>query len=186
MKKLFLALIVFAGLGSTAIAQGKIGHVRMEVLWDTIPSTQIAADKFTKYEQMLVTELQEMQMTIQKAYKDYETMMSAAEKPSDMRRQIAEQEIQKKEAALQERQRTMQLERQARQQELEGPIQDRILKAIKIVAEREKLSYVLDEGSTYFHAGGYDITNTVVVELMKLEKEAAASAATVPAPTGGQ
>lgn len=186
MKKVFLALIVLVGLGSTAMAQGKLGHVKMEVLWDTIPSTKVAADKFTKYDQKLVAELQEMQAAIQNAYLDYENMMKAAEKPSDMRRQIAEQEIQKKEQALQERQRTMQLERQARQQELEGPIQERILKAIKIVAEREKLTYVLDESSTYYYGGGYDITNAVVVELMKLEKEAAASAATTPAPTGGQ
>ena len=188
MKKLLLALVVLVGLGSTAMAQTKIGHVDMQMLWDTIPSSAVAAQKYQAFEEQLYKELQEMQASYQKAVVDYQNAMRSAEPPSEMRRSIMEQEIGKKERDLQERQQTAQLEMQIRQSELEQPIQDRIIKSIKIVAEREKLSYVLDKSTTYYNAGGIDVTSAVLVELMKLEKEAAEAAAktTTPAPNGGQ
>lgn len=187
MKKLLLALVVLVGLGSNAMAQTKIGHVNMQLLWDTIPSSKIAAQKFQDFEDQLIKEYQDMQASYQKLAMEYQKMMQSAEPPSDMRRQLKEQEIAKKERDLQERQQTMQLELQLRQAELEQPIQDRILKSIKIVAEREKLSYVLDKSNTYYNAGGIDVTDAVAVELLKLEKEAAEAAAktTTPVTNGG-
>ena len=55
---------------------------------------------------------------------------------------------------------------------------DRIKKAIAIVAERKKLTYVMDVNAVIYSAGGEDITNEVAVELLKLEAEATKSSST--------
>ena len=42
---------------------------------------------------------------------------------------------------------------------------------VKVVAERKKINYVLDL-STTLYASGEDITKEVIVEVLRLEKEA--------------
>ena len=56
-------------------------------------------------------------------------------------------------------------------QELNKPILELVQTAVNNVAESKKLSYVLDETVTLYFKGGIDITNEVMTELLKLEKE---------------
>ena len=62
--------------------------------------------------------------------------------------------------------------------ELNIPLQDRINRAIAVVAERMKLAYVVEATTLLYSAGGEDITDKVIVVLLALDaKEAGADGA---------
>jgi Skp family chaperone for outer membrane proteins len=56
--------------------------------------------------------------------------------------------------------------------ELQEPLFQRVKEAIRLVAAKMKLAYVLDETNTLYFGGGIDITAAVITELLKLEKDA--------------
>ena len=74
-----------------------------------------------------------------------------------------------KEQRMQSRQASLQKEMQVYGQELNAPILERIQKSVQMVAERKKLSYVIDESVTLYFKGGTDITKEVLAELLKLD-----------------
>jgi Skp family chaperone for outer membrane proteins len=82
---------------------------------------------------------------------------------------IEEEKIMRKEQGLQERQQSLSQEIEAYSLELNDPIVSMIKKAIKIVADRKKLNYVIQESNLLYTDGGTDITNEVVVELLKID-----------------
>lgn len=165
MKKLLLVLVLIVGAGS-AMAQSKVGHVDSQRIMDTIPSRKEAILKLQQFEQDGITELKEMEADLQKAYTRYQN-----ERPnwSPTIVKIEEEKIMKKEQALQEREQSLNLEMQAYSNELNAPILQRVQESVKIVAERRKLNYVIDASVTLYFDGGTDITNEVILELMKLE-----------------
>lgn len=180
MKKLLLAFVVLLGLGSAAVAQTKVGHVNSAVVWDTLPSTTVAEGKMQEFQKALATEMKDLEANINKLYAEYQEMMNSPEPPSTVLRQMKEQKIQTKEAEYQQRQQSIQYEIQAFQAELEGPIIERIKKAVSIVAKREKYNYIIDVNNALYVSEGNDITDAVVVEALKLEQEATANVTPTP------
>jgi outer membrane protein len=83
---------------------------------------------------------------------------------------MEEEKLQKKGAAIEERQQAIRAELQEYNQELFKPILARVKKAIETVADLKQLSYVIDETSTLYTKGGLNITNEVLVELLILDK----------------
>jgi outer membrane protein len=167
MNKLFftLLLVVFAG---SAFGQQKIGHVNSQKLLDTLPSRKVAIEKLKAFEIAGSKELEEMQMDLEKAYAVYQKNQAGM---SPVIQQIEEEKIMKKQQALQDREQSLQREMQAVSQDLNTPILDRVQRAVRIVADRKKVSYVIDESVTLYFAGGMDLTQEVVVELLRLDKE---------------
>lgn len=169
MKKLLLAIAIVFSAGSL-MAQQKIGHVNSQMILDTMPSRTKALAMLQKFEEEGYNELKEMEIDLQKAYKAYQ------EKAGDMTpvmQQIEEDRITKKQAALEERQQSLQYEMQAYSAELNGPILKRVQDAVTKVAEVKKLNYVIDETVTLYFAGGIDITPDVIAEVMKEEAKLA-------------
>ena len=148
------------------MAQSKIGHVNSQALLDTLPSRKAAVVKLKKFEQEGIAELQEMEADLNQAYQKYEQ-----ERPnmSPVIIKIEEEKLMKKQQALQEREQSLNQEMQAYSNELNTPILSMVQKAVEIVAERKKLNYVIDETVTLYFAGGTDITDEVVMELLKLD-----------------
>lgn len=171
MKKLILILLAVVSFGALN-AQTKIAHVNSQTLLDTMPSRKKAIDQITKFQTDGSKELQEMQKQIQTLYTEYDAAQKAGESPLML--EMKAKKIQAKEQTYQERQMTLQQDLQVFQTRLNAPILKRVQKAVKIVAERKKLNYVVDVTTTLY-ANGEDITNEVVVELLKLEAAAAAS-----------
>ena len=165
MKKLILIIAVVFSAGSL-LAQSKIGHVNSQMLLDTLPSRKVAVEKLKKFEQEGIKELQEMEADLNNAYQKYEQ-----ERPnmSPVIIKIEEEKLMKKQQALQEREQSLNAEMQAYSNELNGPILATVQKAVEIVAERQKLSYVIDETVTLYFGGGTDITDEVIKELLKLD-----------------
>lgn len=165
MKKVLLALLVVFS-ATSLMAQQKFGHVNSQTLLDSLPSRKAAIVKMKEFEASGYAELQEMDNDLQRAYakyqKDQPTMSPVLQK-------IEEEKLMRKQQTLQDREQSLSVEMQAYSQELNEPILDRVQRAVKIVAERKKLSYVIDESVTLYYSGGMDITAEVMVELLKLD-----------------
>uniref|UniRef100_UPI00260C40B2 OmpH family outer membrane protein n=1 Tax=Fluviicola sp. TaxID=1917219 RepID=UPI00260C40B2 len=82
-----------------------------------------------------------------------------------------QQRIQRMQQALEDRQQQIDQQLQVMTQEMNGVILDRVKKAVNIVATAKKFNYIIDESTTLYSAGGIDVTNEVIVELLKLEAE---------------
>lgn len=167
MKSVLLVLAMMTA-GTAAWSQQKIGHVNSQELLDTLPSRKVAIQKLRDFETAGAKELDEMQLDFEKAYAKYQK-----EKPamSPVIIQIEEEKLMRKQQALQEREQSLNREMQVVGQELNQPILDRVQRAVKLVAERKKLSYVIDETVTLYFDGGIDITAEVMTELLRMDKE---------------
>ena len=149
------------------MAQSKIGNVNTQALLDTMPSRNMAMQKLMEFEAAGKQELKEMQADFEKAVSDYQIKKPTL---SPVLQKIEEEKLYKKEQALYERQQSLETELQAYSQELNGPILNRVQEAIKIVSEREKMSYVIDQNVTLYFDKTLDITNKVITELLKLDR----------------
>ena len=107
-----------------------------------------------------------MEADLQKRYSKY---MSEQATLSPIIKQNEEEQLQKKQQAMQLREQELQQKMQQLGTELNEPILKRVKKAIEIVAGRKKLNYVVDETSTLYFAGGTDITSEVRTELLRLD-----------------
>ena len=167
MKKLLLAIVLVFSAGSL-MAQSKIAHVNSQQLLDTMPSRIAAIQKLQEFEKNGVTELQEMEADLNNALAKYER-----DRPnmSPVIIKIEEEKLMKKQQALQEREQSLNSEMQAYSNELNAPILEMVQKAVQIVSERKKLNYVIDESVTLYFAGGTDITDEVIVELLKMDAQ---------------
>ncbi|TNF47119.1 MAG: OmpH family outer membrane protein [Bacteroidetes bacterium] len=167
MRKLVLAFLVV--LGSTAVmAQSKVGHVNSQKLLDTLPSRKAAIEKLKEFEMSGVKELQEMEADFNAALSKYEQNRANM---SPVIQKIEEEKLMKKNQAIQEREQSLTQEMQIYSQELNKPILDRVQKSVELVAERKKLNYVIDESVTLYFKGGTDITQEVLVELLRMDAE---------------
>jgi outer membrane protein len=165
MKKLLLALVMVVGTGSL-MAQTKIAHVNSQVLLDTMPSRVEAMRKLKEFEAAGYKELQEMEADLNNAIAIYE---KGRPNMSPVIIKIEEEKLMKKQQALQEREQSLGAEMQAYSQELNGPILEKVQKAVKMVADAKKINYVIDESITLYFDAGLDITQEVAAELLKLD-----------------
>ena len=167
MKKWFFTLMVLCSL-STAFGQGKVAHVNSQKLLDTLQSRKNAIKQIQDFEAAGMMELQEMENDFNKALADYEKKRADL---SPTLIKFEEEKLMKKQQGIQERQESLNQEMQIISQELNQPILDMVQKAVKTVATAKKLDYVIDETVTLYFRGELDITNEVMVELLKLDAE---------------
>ena len=167
MKNFLLAIALVLVAGSV-MAQSRVAHVNSQTLLDTLPSRKVAILKFQEFETNGMKELQEMEADFNAAVSKYETTRPNM---SPVIIKIEEEKLMKKQQALQEREKSLNSEMQAYSQELNTPILGMVQKAVEIVSERLKVNYVIDESVTLYFAGGTDITNEVITELLKMDRQ---------------
>jgi outer membrane protein len=170
MKKIVLSLTFIAGTATAFFAQG-IGHVRTQELLDTMDSRKQSEIALRDMEQLFVKELQESEAALQKEAADLEAKRKSATPPSATVVKYSEERLQKKSQELQQREQELQQMLQQQSSEMNQPILERVKKAIKIVAERKKLDFVMEETQSLYNNASKDITKEVMVELLKLEAE---------------
>jgi outer membrane protein len=168
MKKLVLATVIMFCIGSLN-AQQKIAHVNSQKLLDTLPSRRAAEEQLKVFQANGFQELKEMEADFQKQVAIYE---KARPTMSPVIIKIEEEKLMKKQQAYEERQQSLNAELQEVSQEMNKPILDRLQKAVELVSERKKLSYVIEESTTLYSKGGVDITPEVLVELLRIDAEA--------------
>jgi outer membrane protein len=169
MKKLVLILIAIISVQLT-FAQSKIAHVNTQEILDTMPSRKQAIKEIRSFQEEGMKELTEMENQLRTLYQEYQVAQEKGESPLML--EMKAKKIQAKEQAYQERQGTLEQDLQILSNRYNEPILQRVQEGVKIVSERKKLNYVFDVTSTLF-ASGEDITKEVLVEVLRLEKEAA-------------
>jgi len=167
MKKLFVVIVAVMSMASLN-AQTKIAHVNSQKLLDTMPSRKFAMQQLQQFEAAGTAELQEMDADLQATYKKY---MADQANLTPVMRQYEEDKLQKKQGAMQQREQELQQQITGLSNELNAPILKRVQKAVEIVSERKKLNYVIDETVTLYFKGGVDLTNEVMIELLRLDAE---------------
>jgi len=171
MKKFLVILLIAIVSVGTSFSQNSIAHIDSQKILDTMPSRKAAMKEVENFEKRAIKELQETQQKLQEEYailQQDKTMSSTA-------RKFEEDRLNKKAQEFQQRQQELDQQIQILSQELNRPILARLQKAVDIVSKAEKLNYVLD-ASSLLYSNGNDITDKVVVEVLKLEKEAADAA----------
>jgi len=167
MKKLILAILVVLSAGAIS-AQTNVAHVNSQTLLDTLPSRKAAIVKLQEFERAGMMELKEMEDDFNKGVAKYQADLPGM---SPVIQKIEEEKLMKKQQSLQDREKSLQQEMQVYSQELNTPILEMVQKAVKIVSERKKINYVIDESVTLYFAGGTDITKDVIKELLLMDKK---------------
>lgn len=171
MKKLLIVIVSIMMIGAVN-AQSKIAHMNSNAVLDTLPSRKKA-----------MTELQDLSKAAQKELSDaendlntsYDKYMKERETLSQVLRQYEEERLTKKQTDLQNRQQELQQKIQQRNDELNAPILKLLQQAVENVAARKKLEYVVDDSQLLYSKGGVDITNEVMEEALKMDKQSATS-----------
>ena len=147
MNKFVVSLLV-AGvvvIGTTALAQQKIGFVNSTKIFQEIPEAKEAQKKLEAIAKPIQDEIDKREKGIQEkldAYKSKESLMNDAAKKA------AQQEIYDMDQKLREyKQEKLGNEGElAKQQEkILNPIKEKILKAIEKISKEQKYSFVFDQ-----------------------------------------
>jgi|APGre2960657444_1045066.scaffolds.fasta_scaffold60870_2 outer membrane protein len=167
MKNILIAITFIISVSS--FAQTKVGHVNSQKLLDTLQSRKLAVKQLDAFKLDGMKELQEMNKALEAAY----VIFQQKEKDlSPVLLQMEQEKFNRKQQELESRQQELEKGLQIYNEELNKPILDRITKAIEIVADRKKLSYIIDESATLYSKGGIDCTAEVMIELVRLDTEA--------------
>jgi outer membrane protein len=171
MKKVIIAAsLMLLALSAAASAQMKIGYVNSEAIMQQIPEAQDAQKQLDAMVADWQGEITKMQGEIQRRFEDYDRKKLIM---SDKRRAEVEKEMQELDRSMVDF-RTRKFgtngELFTKQNELMKPIQDKVFKAIKDVADEEGYDYVFDKGSStllMYANEKHDITNKVIAKVVQ-------------------
>lgn len=168
MKRFFILSLVLASTVFAASAQtapAKFGHVNIQELLTVLPEYKKAETALQSYVQQLQGALQNMEneyrQKVQQYTKDESTMLPPL-------KEAMQREILDLEKRIQTLQLTSEQQMMEKQLELIKPIEDKIMKAIRDLAEAEGYTYIFDSSpgqSLLFFADSNDVTAKVKARL---------------------
>jgi outer membrane protein len=148
MRKILCAALLSIAAVIPATAQMKIGYLNSEAIMQQLPEAQDAQKQLDGITADWQTELTKMQSDLQHKFEEYDKKKLIM---SDKRRSEVEKELQDMDRKMVEY-RTAKFgtsgELFAKQNELMKPIQDKVFKAVKDVADEGGYDYVFDKSST--------------------------------------
>lgn len=167
MKRILFFLLFVACVQQTAFAQSKIAHANFQVLADTIPSRKAAVADITRIQIEGQQELIKMKTDFEKQATDYQNKIIEL---SPAIRGYEESRLQKMQNDIitREQELTEMIQRLA--EESDTKTLNLVQKAVEIVAKKKGLNYVLPMNSLLY-AGGTDLTNEIIPELLLLDKQ---------------
>ncbi len=169
MKRISLlfSLFLFAALAS---AQTKIAFINSATVMEQLPEAQDAQKQIDGLAQQWQTELNQMAADMQKKVDDYDKRKLIM---SDKRRAEVEKDLQEMDKKIIDFRNTKfgtSGEMFTKQNELMKPIQEKIFKAVKDVADEESYDYVVDRSSStmlLFANAKHDLTQKVIAKLLQ-------------------
>jgi len=151
-------------------AQMKIGYINSEAIMQQLPEAQDAQKQLDAISTDWQTELTKMQTDLQHRFEDYDKKKLVM---SDKRRAEIEKELQDLERKMVDY-RTAKFgangELFSKQNELMKPVQDKLFKAVKDIADEGGYDYVFDKSSTtllMYSNEKNDLTSKVLAKLQQ-------------------
>ena len=164
MKKFLIILSVALLCVTTGYAQkAKFGHVDYGAVMKEMPGIDTAQQALLTYQQELEAVGKQMADEFKTKQAEYTNLANTTTSSAILK--VKEDELMKIYKRLQDFVSSSEQELQAKQIELLKPFQERLLDAIKTVAEREKYTYVFDITMCAFHNEADDLTSAVRAEL---------------------
>ncbi len=167
LKSFIIALVLVLPIFSLH-AQTKVGYINSETIMQQLTEAQDAQKQLETITADWQSELTKMQTELQKKFDDYDKRKLIM---SDKRRAEVEKELQEMDKKMVDY-RTQKFgtngELFTKQNELMKPIQDKIFKAVKDVADDDGYDYVFDKSSStllMFANTKHDLTTKVVNKL---------------------
>ena len=149
---------------TTGYAQkAKFGHVDYGAVMKEMPGIDTAQQALLTYQQELEAVGKQMADEFKTKQAEYTNLANTTTSSAILK--VKEDELMKIYKRLQDFVSSSEQELQAKQIELLKPFQERLLDAIKTVAEREKYTYVFDITMCAFHNEADDLTSAVRAEL---------------------
>lgn len=169
MRPIVFAIMMMMAL-SIAGAQTKIAFINSGTVMEQLPEAQDAQKQLDAMAQQWQTELNQLAADLQKKVDDYDKRKLIM---SDKRRAEVEKELQeldKKIVDFRNQKFGTSGEMFTKQNELMKPIQEKIFKAVKDVADEEAYDYVVDRSSStllLFANAKHDLTQKVLAKLIQ-------------------
>lgn len=164
MKKAFLLIPAFIGLGFLAHAQIKLGHINSTQLLSLMPETKVADSSLQKFGSSLEGQLKSMNAEYDNKVNDYKKDEASMAEPI---RQARIKEITDLENRIQDFQQSAQQSIQKKKEELYSPIIKKADEAIKAVAKDKGYTYVFDSsvGVLLYASDSDDLLSLVKIKL---------------------
>lgn len=176
MRKIITVILALVAFGFTAQGQPpvKFAHIDYIEVVDSIPSMMAADADIKAFLEMGQKTIDDMT----KAYQAEEDKY-ILEKPtlSTIMIELREKQLGEQFQLIQYKQQSLEQDLQILNERLYGPIEKNLEKAIEIVAQRHKVTYMLEKSQMLYTdpSGGLDLTKEVRIELVRLEGERTAS-----------
>lgn len=167
MKKIVLALCLFAGVSFAAQAQ-KIASVDMAYIMKNIPAYESANEQLNQISKKWQQEVEAATKEVQEMYKNYQTELVFLTEDAKVKREDA---IVAKEKASQDLKRKYfgpEGELFKKRQSLMKPIQDEVYNAIQDICNSRDIQFVFDKSSSMnaiFVSPKIDISDDVLKKL---------------------
>jgi outer membrane protein len=144
LVKLILIITIMA-FGNVVMGQNtlKLGHIRSDELFASMPESDSAQKKLEKIAQQYEQTLEELQVELNKKYDDY-LKQSQDASVGELILRTKEEEISTLQQRIQSFQQEAQNEISRKRSELFKPIQDKALKAVSDVARENGFTYIFD------------------------------------------
>ena len=164
MKKFLILIAVALLCATTGYAQkAKFGHVDYGTLMKEMPGIDTAQQALLDYQQELEAVGKQMADEFKLKQAEYADLTNKTTSSAILK--VKEDELMKLYQRLQDFVSSSETDLQTKQIELLKPFQERLLAAIKTVAEKEKYTYVFDITMCAFYNEADDLTPAVRAEL---------------------
>lgn len=164
MKKCLIIITVALLCATTGYAQkAKFGHVDYAAVMKDMPGIDTAQQALMDYQQELEAVGQQMADEFKTKQAEYVDLANKTTSSAILK--VKEDELMKLYDRLQDFVSSSEMDLQNKQLELLKPFQERLLAAIKTVAEKEKYTYVFDITMCAFYTETDDLTAAVRTEL---------------------
>ena len=170
MKKFSCVMLLLIAFVIPSSAQMKIGYINSEAIMQQLPEAQDAQKQLDAISTDWQTELTKMQTDLQHRFEDYDKKKLVM---SDKRRAEIEKDLQDLEKKMIDY-RTAKFgangELFSKQNELMKPVQDKLFKAVKDIADEGGYDYVFDKSSTtllMYSNEKNDLTSKVLAKLQQ-------------------
>lgn len=176
MKKLALILLAVGLSFSTFAQKQKIAHINSQEIIRDLAAKDSIPQKLQEFAKELEEEYMRQQNQLDQ---DIQKFMAEKASLSPQLAKMKESSLGARKQKL-ERETVPQFQQMAQQEEqkLALPLQEKLAKAIEVIAKKDGYTYVLEEAATLF-AGGTNITKVVRISL-GLSAEALPQAANLP------
>jgi outer membrane protein len=172
MKKIILTLS-FLFCFTAGYSQTKVGYINLKAIMDKLPEAQDAQRQFDAIAQQWQDSLKQMQADWQSKFEEYDKKKLIMTDQTRIEAERALQELEKNISAFRSQKFSPQGELYTKQGELMKPIQNKVFKVLKEIADEDNYDYIFDKSGDIlllYSREKFDLTETVLNKMMKYGK----------------